>query len=201
MTRSAAAAAAAVLGLAALVSCRGAEPTPAAAMPLRFHREYVTVEPSQGRTRVVGLYYFRNESDEPLVTAIRYPFPVDRNHVMPFRIRVWEQKGETLQPLGFVHTSSSVTWRMRFGPGEQKTVRVEYVQEIKRNHAIYIVTTTKEWGKPIELAEFEFRVPAHLEDVRLSFTPDRVEVSGDTVVYYVRKTDFLPDSDLTLTWR
>ena len=201
MTRFTAASAAAVAGVVALVACRGAEPMPAATMPLRFDREYVTVEPSQGRTRVVGLYYFRNESDEPLVTAIRYPFPVDRHHVMPFRIRVWAQKGEALEPLGFVHTDSSVSWRMSFGPGEEKIVRVEYVQEIKKNHAIYIVTTTKEWGKPIRLAEFEFRVPAHLEDVQLSFTPDRAEVSGDTVIYYLRAIDFLPDADLTLTWR
>lgn len=200
MTRSAAIALAAV-GLLVLPSCRSAEPEPAASVPLRFHREHVTVEPSDRRVRVVGVYYFRNESDRPLATAIEYPFPVDRNHMMPFRIRVWEEAEEGLTPLGFTRADASVRWQMQFAPREERIVRVEYVQEIKRNRAVYIVTTTHAWGRPIELAEFEFRVPAHLEDVELSFEPDHVSVSGDTVVYYMRATDFLPDSDLTVAWR
>jgi hypothetical protein len=189
------------LGLLVLPSCRSGEPEPATGVPLRFYREHVTVEPSDGRVRVVGVYYFRNESDEPLSTPIRYPFPVDRYQVMPFRIRVWEETGEDLRPLGFTREDASVRWRMQFAPRGERTVRVEYVQEIKKNRAVYIVTTTHEWGRPIELAEFEFRVPAHFEDVELSFEPDHTSVSGDTIVHYLRETDFLPDSDLTVTWR
>lgn len=196
-----AAAALVTLGLVVLPSCRSAGPEPAAGVPLRFYREHVTVEPSDGRVRVVGIYHFRNESDEPLATGIQYPFPVDRYQMMPFRIRVWEETQEGLDPLGFTRVDASVRWRMRFTPREERTVRVEYVQEIKRNRAVYIVTTTHEWGKPIELAEFEFRVPVHFEDVEFSFEPDHVSESGDTVVYYMSATDFLPDSDLTVTWR
>lgn len=80
-------------------------------------------------------------------------------------------------------------------------MRVEYVQQISRNHAIYIVTTTSQWGEPIELAEFEFRVPRNLEDVELSFEPDRVEDRGDTVVYFMSRTDFMPRSDLEVRWK
>jgi hypothetical protein len=185
----------------ALVSCRSGGPEPPAVGPLRFHREHVTVEASGGRTRVVGIYYFRNESDEPLTTMIKYPFPVDRNHMMPFRIRVWEQAEEGLEPLGYVRADASVNWQMRFEPRGERVVRVEYVQEIKKNHAVYIVTTTRAWQRPIELAEFEFRMPAHFADVELSFKPDSVSVSEDTVVYYMRATDFLPDADLSVTWR
>ena len=198
MTRPAVAA---VLAVLVLTSCRSAGPEPPAVGPLRFHREYVTVEPSDGRVRVVGVYYFRNESDEPLTTLIKYPFPVDRNHMMPFRIRVWEQTEEGLAPLGFVRADASVDWRMQLGPRGERTIRVEYVQEIKKNHAVYIVTTTRAWKRPIELAEFEFRIPADFEDVELSFEPDSVSVSGDTLVYYMSETDFLPDADLSVTWR
>lgn len=199
MTRPAAAAAV-VLAVLVLSSCRGPEPESAAAA-LRFYREHVTVEPSEGRVRVVGIYYFRNESDRPLATAIQYPFPVDRFDMMPFRIRVWEQSDSDLTPLGFIRGDASVRWQMRFAPHEERTVRVEYAQEIKRKRAVYIVTTTHAWGRPIELAEFEFRVPTRLEGVELSFEPDAVTASGDTTVYYMRATDFLPNSDLTVTWQ
>jgi hypothetical protein len=55
--------------------------------------------------------------------------------------------------------------RTRFAPREEKVVRVEYVQEIREKRAIYIVTTTKQWMRSIDLAEF------------------------------------MPDSDLTVTWQ
>jgi hypothetical protein len=190
----------AVLGVLVLSSCRSPEPEPAAAA-LRFYREHVTVEPSEGRVRVLGVYYFRNESERPLATAIEYPFPVDRFQMVPFRIRVWERTDSGLTPLGFIRGDASVRWQMRFAPHEDRTVQVEYVQEIKRNRAVYIVTTTHAWGRPIELAEFEFRIPALLKGVDLSFEPDSVSVAGDTTVYFMRATDFLPDSDLTVTWQ
>jgi hypothetical protein len=83
---------------------------------------------------------------------------------------------------------------------EEKVVRVDYVQEILRPRAVYIVTTTREWRRPIELAEFEFRIPSALDSVHLSFEPDTRTVVGDTVVYYMRRTDFMPDEDLVVTW-
>ena len=169
--------------------------------PVTFYREYVTVEPSRGRTSVSALYYFRNTSDRPVQQLISYPFPVDRFHLYPRTVRVWEKTADGLRPMGFVHRERSVRWSMRFGPGEEKVVRVDYTQEIRRPHARYIVTTTKYWERPIDLAEFEFRVPASLDSVRLSFDPDRRSVSGDTVIYYMRREQFMPDDDLNITWR
>jgi len=168
--------------------------------PVRFYREYVTVEPSRGSTRVSALYYFRNDSDEHVKQGIRYPFPVDRFHLYPRVVRVWEKNGDDLRPMGFVHKDRDVLWSMELEAREEVVVRVDYTQEIRRPRAIYIVTTTQDWRRPIETAEFEFRVPAGLDSVRLSFEADRREVEGDTIVYYVKYNDFMPDEDLTVTW-
>jgi hypothetical protein len=168
--------------------------------PVTFYREYVIVEPSPGRTSVSARYYFRNTSDRPVRQVISYPFPVDRFHLYPRVVRVWEETSEGLRPMGFVHHDRSVRWSMRFDPREDKLVRVDYIQDIASPHARYIVTTTKYWERPIELAEFEFRVPVSLDSVRLSFEPDRRSVSGDTVVYYMRREEFMPDEDLDVTW-
>jgi hypothetical protein len=168
--------------------------------PIRFYREYVTVEPSHDRTCVTGLYYFRNDSDDALAVGILYPFPVDRHHLYPLRIAAWEETDDGARPLGFARVAAGVRWSMDFFPREEKLIRVRYTQEIKKPHAIYIVTTTQKWERPIELAEFEFRIPRSLEGATLSFDPDRSEVRGDTLVYFVAWTDFMPDTDLTVTW-
>ena len=190
-----------------LTGCaREESPTPEegsadALSPVRFCREYVTVEPSQGSTRVSALYYFRNDSDRPVKQGIRYPFPVDRFHLYPRVVRVWEKNGDDLRPMGFVHRDRYVLWTMELEAREEKVVRVDYIQEIRRPRAVYIVTSTREWKRPIELAEFEFRIPAGLDSVSLSFEPDRRTVEGDTIVYYMRHTEFMPDADLVVTWK
>ena len=168
--------------------------------PIRFFREYVTVEPSQGSTRVSALYYFRNDSDRRVRQGIRYPFPVDRFHLYPKVVRVWEKTGDGLRPMGFVHRDLHAVWSMELEAREEKVVRVDYIQEIRRPRAVYIVTTTQEWKRPIDVAEFEFRIPSGLDSVRLSFEPDRRTVEGDTIVYYKKFTSFMPDEDLVVTW-
>jgi len=192
-------AAAAVLA-AAVLGCDGRSPQGADHPPIHFWREHVRVEPSDGRTRVVGVYYFRNLSDEPVETSILYPFPVDRYHMPPFKVRAWQERNGVFQPMGFTRGDAFIRWKTRFAPHEEKVVRVEYVQEIKRNYAIYIVSTTRQWQRPIEVAEFEFWIPRDLRDATLSFEPDRIDTVGDTIVYFVRETDFFPEEDLTVTW-
>jgi hypothetical protein len=185
---------------AGLPSCHEGRPEAYPAPPVSFYREYVIVETARGRTRVDGTYYFRSAADEPLEIAIHYPFPVDRHHLYPLRIGARQLVDGEWKPLGYTRSATGIDWSMAFEPREERAVRVEYVQEIRRNHAIYIVTTTKQWGRPIEVAEFEFRIPADLSDVQLSFEPDREEVRGDTTLYYMKRTDFLPDEDLTVIW-
>ncbi|MFH1501529.1 MAG: DUF4424 family protein [Candidatus Eisenbacteria bacterium] len=178
----------------------GAEPKTVSG-PVRFYREHVRVDASEGRTRVVGHYFFRNASDGPTTVSMSYPFPVDLHHARPFSVAMWLRRGAEFRPLGFHHESDSVRWKMSFAPREEHEVLVEYVQEVSRKHAVYIVTTIGRWGEPIELAEFEFRVPASLQEVELSFEPDAVEDRGDTVVYLFRQTDFMPERDLEIWWR
>jgi hypothetical protein len=190
-----------LLALGLTACAREESPTPEedsadALSPVRFCRE-----PSRGSTRVSALYYFRNDSDRPVKQGIRYPFPVDRFHLYPRVVRVWEKNGDDLRPMGFVHRDRCVLWTMELEAREEKVVRVDYIQEIRRPRAVYIVTSTREWKRPIELAEFEFRIPAGLDSVSLSFEPDRRTVEGDTIVYYMRHTEFMPDADLVVTWK
>jgi hypothetical protein len=189
---------AAVLVLATTASCAKQEARPQSAV--KFVREHVRVEPADGRTRVVGIYSFRNDSDSACGVGMRYPFPIDRGHLYPMLIRVCEERSGGTEPMGFVHEEAGVAWQLRFAPREEKVVRVEYVQEIREKRAIYIVTTTRQWMRPIDVAEFEFRVPASLEGVRLSFEPDCSEAVGDTTVFRMTRREFMPDSDLTVTW-
>lgn len=167
---------------------------------IHFVQEYVTVEPSPGLTRVVGIYHIRNESNAAAEMGVLYPFPVDRDHAPPHIVRLWEQTPDGYRTKGFVRRDDDILLTLLFEPREEKVFKVEYVQRIRKRHAVYIVTTTRQWERAIDLAEFEFRIPPTLDGVTLSFEPDRTESRGDTVVHYMRQEQFYPDEDLTVTW-
>ena len=193
-----------VVLMATVFGCSTAEetaPPSSPSNPVVFFREYVKVTPMPDRTHVSGLYYFRNDSDEPIEQGILYPFPVDSDHLYPRTIRVWELEENGRRPMGFLHRDRAIAWLMRLEPREEAKVLVDYVQETTNPHAVYIVSSTQRWDDPLELAEFEFMIPPELTDVRLSFEPDTQFVRGDTTVYYMKRTEFMPDYDLTVEWR
>lgn len=195
---------AAVAGLViliALASCSSEPEAPHSTGPVHFCEEDVTVAPSVGRVRVAGLYSFRNETDRLVEMGIAYPFPVDECHAFPDSVSVTELRDGEPVTIAFSERPASVFWRMRFDGRETRRVRVEYSQALARNRAVYIVTTTAAWGRPIDVAEFHIEVPRGLRDVRLSFSPDTVEDRGDTIVYHLREEGFLPDSDIKIEWR
>lgn len=160
----------------------------------------MVVEGDAERTRVVGDYYFRSETDERCSILIHYPFPVSRRRLYPRLVRAWEMVDGAWRRIGYVRTPDGIDWRMRFDPGEEKLIRVEYVQEVREKRAFYIVTTTKAWGRAIDVAEFEFRLPAGLSGLRSSFVPDVTETRNDTLFMRMQRTDFLPDEDLCVSW-
>ncbi len=168
--------------------------------PVHFYREYVVVEPSTRVCRVNGLYFMRNLTDRTLEMGFDYPFPVGGPYAFPYQVFVHEVTDEGERAMGFVPGERSVTFRMRFGPGEERRFRVRYAQQIRGGRATYIVTTTRLWERPIELAEFEIRIPPELEDVSLSFDPDSSATRNDTTVHYLREIDFYPDEDIVITW-
>jgi len=90
---------------------------------------------------------------------------------------------------------------MRFRPEAEDSFFAYYRQPLKVNSATYIVTTTRKWKRPIDLARFRVTVPASFKDVRLTFKADSVTKSDSNVTYFFTRKKFYPDRDVTVTWR
>lgn len=183
-----------------LASCAGPPESAPEPGPVHFFAEDVRVTVLPGRLLVRGLYAFRNESGETVAMGIRYPFPVDEAHAFPDTIHVSNASLDPTVPLSFTSSESSILWPMEFAPDEEQYVVVEYSQALSDRRATYIVTTTAAWARPIDVAEFRFRVPKNLGQVALSFTPDAVEDRGDTLVYRLSEERYLPETDLQIVW-
>ncbi len=175
--------------LLAATSCRKPGPTG----PVHFAREEIALDVRPETLEVRGMYHFTNSAREPLVASMFYPFPLDSAHTYPDSIDILQH--------GFQKQDSGVSFRMHFKPGAEDSFFAYYRQPLKVKSATYIVTTTRKWKRPIDLAQFRVTVPAGFGDVKLTFKPDSAVKSDSTVTYHFTRKRFFPDRDVTVTWR
>jgi hypothetical protein len=197
----------------ALVSCRKAIPE----SPLHFAREEIAMDVRPGTLEVRGMYHFTCSAKQPLVASLFYPFPLDSTHLYPDSIELRTPSADRQTPSpripdselrrsdfgvrSFVRQDSGVSFRMQFRPGAEDSFFAYYRQPLKAKSATYIVTTTRKWKRPIDLAHFRVTVPASFKDVKLTFKADSAARSDSAVTYFFTRKKFYPDEDVTVTWK
>jgi hypothetical protein len=146
-----------------------------------------------GRLEVRGNYHLVSAAADPLVAVLFYPFPLDSTCTYPDSVEVVGHD--------FTRSDSGISFRMRFRPGAEDSFFACYRQPLKGRVARYIVTSTRKWNRPIDLAQFRITVPAAFEDVKLSYRPDSVRRTGSAVTYIFSRRGFFPDRDVIVNWR
>ncbi len=166
---------------------------PEPAGPIHFAREEVALHVRPGTLDVGGMYHFTCTAPSPLVAGIFYPFPIDSTHLYPDSVELPGHR--------FTRADSGVSFRMKFQPGAEDSFFAWYRQPLKTNSARYIVTSTRKWRRPIDLAQFRVTVPASFQGVELSFRPDSMARTESTTTYFITRSRFYPDRDLVVTWK
>ncbi len=163
-----------------------------------FLREHLTVSVSGESCSLDGDYYFKNSASRPAGCSIFYPLISRPDLPYPDSILVLADSAST--PIGFEKTSESILFYLDLKPEETRKIRVQYRQRTPLQKFEYILTSTRAWGKPLELAEFRIVVPDSFQLTSCSPSYDTNEKNGHTMVYHVRRQHFMPTSNLSLQW-
>jgi hypothetical protein len=159
-----------------------------------FVREQVDLTLTGREVEVWGRYTFRNPLPRPTRLGITYPFPVGPGHPYPHAI---DAGG-----LDVTELPAGIGWRLDLDACEERTVEVRYRQACETPEATYILTSTRAWGRPIELAEFTLRYPESLGPLRVSYPADAGgrSVSAGVVTHRFARRSFWPSADLVARW-
>lgn len=160
--------------------------------PIHFCREEISLDVRPGMLRVSANYHFRNLTRQPVAALILYPFPLDSANAWPDSIMI--------PGYGFQLADSGVTFLLRLPPKAEDSFQVFYRQPLRGNSARYIVTSTKKWKRPIDLARFRVNVPADLPGVQLNYQPDSTACTDSALLFYFARRRFYPDRDVVVTW-
>jgi hypothetical protein len=90
--------------------------------------------------------------------------------------------------------------KISFPPKATKTFYAYYEQKLKSNTARYIVKTTRQWQRPLNLARFEITLPKNLSNYKISYPADSIkEENGQRKIYFTRR-NFFPKQDVIINW-
>jgi hypothetical protein len=65
----------------------------------------------------------------------------------------------------------------------------------------YILTTTKQWKRPLVFAEYYIHIPSKLQLKDPSYKFDLIDVTASSKTYFLKKKNFMPDKNLAVSWR
>jgi hypothetical protein len=170
--------------------------------PVRFDRERIEIWTAPQQIQVSGLYHYANPSILPAFLSLGLPFPVDADHPQPSLYAIAEATadGRVLAQVSPRMRRGKVSFRILLMPRAEKWVRVDYVQGATAPRGRYILTTTRQWRRPLERGEYILHLAPGIELASSNY-PLAAVTTGAPDTYAYSKTDFYPSEDWDFAWR
>ncbi len=163
-----------------------------------FAGEEVTITLEPERARVAGVYRFHNPGTEPETLKVRYPFATGPEFGDPENVVVADAAGTALS---YGWQRGDVEFELTVPPGGEACVSVSYEQDCYADKFTYILTSTREWRRPIDEVAFVVEAPYQLAPMECPYKLEEAAAREGLVRYEFRRENFYPDVDLTLHWR
>lgn len=159
-----------------------------------FFKEDLTFRLDGVFLSVEGYYWFANHSDRSVNCDIFYPLPdyagAQFDSIQVYNISAGNQK------IFKKEGSSGISFLLHLASLDTGLIQIKYRQKLTADSAVYILTSTKSWGKPITRAEFKLITPGSLMMIKFSYPPDKSYVLENLRIYYWQKENFMPDQEL-----
>lgn len=164
-----------------------------------FVGERIRMQLTEASFVVDGYYDFeRGAPGEDLV--LRYPFPSDPTFGTPELLHSNVITSRGPRPMEMVFGPDDWRWVLRSSWGRNVSVHIIYRQAMLARHASYVLTSTRDWGRPLRRAMLEVRLPA---EVKADISPrlPRLRTRDGVQICGAEFRDWLPEVDLTVRLR
>lgn len=159
-----------------------------------FFKEDLTFRLDNVYFDVDGYYWFTNHSDKPVISNIFYPFPHYAGGEID-SIRLYSISAGQ-KPKYRKEGNNGISFILYIAPLDTVLFQIGYRQKLISDSAVYILKTTKGWGKPIDRAEYKLIVPDYLTIKNFSYKPDKTYKIENNTIYYWKKLNFMPNEDM-----
>jgi hypothetical protein len=163
---------------------------------LNFFSEDITFHLDSENFKVEGYYWFYNSSSEKIERMLFYPFPYSEAQSIDSVdiLNIYSRKHESI----INQTGRGFYFFLQLNPGDTGLYRIIYNQKVTSDSVVYILQSTRTWGKPLETAEYKLIVNNPLEAAAFSYQPDKNYKINNTIIYYWKRNNFLPDRNMVI---
>lgn len=162
------------------------------AQKLDFYKEIITIEVFEDYCTVDGEYFFHN--DKNIGTMILYPFMINDSLSYPDSISILSKN---LEKIDFKKNNKNIVFPFR----KIDYFKAFYRQKTTCNYFEYILTTTQNWGKALQEADFIIKVHNDLELTNLSLPYNKISHSKDFTLYFISRKNYLPRKNIIIEWK
>jgi hypothetical protein len=162
-----------------------------------FYKEHITFKIEDGYFYVNGQYFLRNANHSNNQILLFYPFPTDTIYSVVDSLLIYNfNRGKEI--FDYKKIRAGILFNLELDSITE--VFISYRQRLKTNIARYILTTTQDWGKPLEEVTYELITTGNLKINSFSYPPDSQEIINNSIIYYWRKENFMPLKDMIFTF-
>jgi hypothetical protein len=153
---------------------------------LAFIEEYIDFSIGKTGFETNGIYVFTNNSDKTIARKIQFPFAMETDSVNVLRVYNFSYN----KNIPYQTLKKSISFMLEIEVADTVYINIAYTQTLLKNN-VYILRSTKAWGKPLQKAQYSLTVHDSLLIEDMSYPAD----SQKDNVYYWEKTDFMPTKD------
>jgi len=169
------------------------------AQNIQFQGEQIDITISETQVRVSGKYYFYNPTSHPVNQPMFYPFIVDHRLTYPDSIDVSLSTSD--RSLIYRSHENGIFFSIPFLPEQSLILNVFYSQKALANQYEYILTSTREWNRPLQFAQYLIKISEDMQLVYLSLDYQEKKIQDNQHIYYISRVDFMPKENLKIIWK
>jgi hypothetical protein len=164
---------------------------------LQFYREDITFKLNENYMATDACYYFCNTGNKDVKTQLFYPFPentleqIDTLMILDL---------DTHEVISYRKGKTGVFFGISVKAYGQSAYRIYFQQWLTGNNFKYILTSTKNWGRALEFANFELLAPVSLSIDSISYPADTSYIKDNLQFYFWKKKDFMPARDFEVAF-
>jgi hypothetical protein len=159
-----------------------------------FFKEDLTFRLDSVYFDVDGFYWFANHSNKPVISNIFYPFPYNAGSEID-SVRLYDISAGQ-KPRYRKEDNNGISFVLHVAPLDTVLFQIGYRQKLNSDSVVYILKTTKGWGKPMNWAEYKLIVPDYITIKEFSYPPDKTYKIEKNKIYYWKKLNFMPNMDM-----
>ena len=169
-----------------------------------FYQEEITLTVDDSLARVEGVYHFRNNTGHDLVKPVIFPFYIDSVTQYPHEIEVFyiDSIGER-QNIEFKERPERgcIAIRIPLAANPENIWYLNYGQKISSKRAVYIITSTATWKKPLEQGTYTFITPQYFNEVTVWPEADTIYTTDSLTYRQCAKQSFMPMREMEIIWK